>query len=167
MIIPWSFGIITEMIKGLDYIGVGVGAVIFNKEGKIFLSKRGKKARNDRGKWECPGGALEYGDSFEDTIVREIKEEFGVDIKVIDQLATFNHIIPDDKQHWVALAFVCKIIKGEPKILEPEKCEEIGWYTLPEMAKMNLTVATGERLRQIIEKKYPEGLSSIFEEKQW
>src|SRR5690348_8756884 len=71
------------MRKGIDYIGVGVGAVLFNREGKIFLSKRGKKSRNERGKWECPGGALEFGESFEDTIQREMEEEFGIKIVVI------------------------------------------------------------------------------------
>lgn len=141
------------MKRGVDYIGVGIGAVIFNKEGKIFLAKRGRKARNEAGKWECPGGALEFGESFENTLKREIKEEFGIDIEITDQLATFNHIIPKEKQHWVALAFICKIKKGIPKILEPEKCEEIGWFTIEEMKKMPLTIASAHRLKQILERK--------------
>lgn len=144
------------MKRGIDYIGVGVGAVIFNKEGKIFLAKRGKKARNETGKWEFPGGGLEFGESFENTIIREMKEEFGIDIEVIDQLATFNHLIPDEKQHWVALAFICKIKSGTPKILEPEKCTEIGWFSIDEMKKMPLTIASANKLEQIINKKYPD-----------
>ena len=40
---------------GKDFIGVVIGAVIVNKKGKIFLSKRGSEAQNERGKWECPG----------------------------------------------------------------------------------------------------------------
>lgn len=150
------------MKKGVDYIGVGIGAVLFNKEGKIFLSKRGQKARNERGRWECPGGALEFGDSFENTIVREIKEEFGIDIEVVDQLATFNHLIPEENQHWVALCFICKLKSGEPQILEPEKCEEIGWFTMEEMQKIPLTIASGHRLKQILEKNYPEGLEKLY-----
>ena len=146
------------MKRGVDYIGVGVGAVIFNKEGRIFLAKRGKKSRNEAGKWECPGGALEFGESFEKTIIREMKEEFDIDIEVVDQLATFNHLIPRERQHWVALAFVCRIKKGTPKILEAEKCEEIGWFTLEEMKKMPLTIASAHRLKQVLERKYPTGL---------
>lgn len=46
------------MKKGIDYIGVAVGAMIFNEEGKLFLTKRGKKARNERGCWEIPGGGV-------------------------------------------------------------------------------------------------------------
>ncbi len=146
------------MKKGVDYIGVGIGVVLFNKEGKIFLSKRGKNSRNEVGKWECPGGGLEFGDSFEDTIIREIKEEFGVEIEVFDQLTTINHLIPDEKQHWVALCFVGRIKKGVPKIMEPDKSDEIGWFTIDEMKKMNLSIASGHRLQQVLEKKIPEWL---------
>ena len=140
------------MKKGVDYIGVGVGAVIVNKKGEIFLAKRGKKARNEIGKWECPGGGMKFGDTFENTIIREMKEEFDIDIEVTEALEPFNHLIPDEKQHWVALAFICKIKKGIPKILEPDKCVKISWFTLTEMAKMDLTIATKERLRQMKEK---------------
>jgi len=52
------------MKKGIDYIGIGIGAVIINKDKKIFLSQRGKNARNEKGRWECPGGGLEFGDTL-------------------------------------------------------------------------------------------------------
>lgn len=149
------------MKRGTDYIGVGIGAVIFDKEGNIFLAKRGKKARNEIGKWGCPGGTLEFGESFENTLIREMKEEFDIDIEVLDQLAPFNHVIPQEKQHWVALAFICRIKKGTPKILEPEKCEEIGWFTIEEMKRMPLAIASTHRLKQILDKKYPNGLPFI------
>ena len=63
------------MKKGVDYIGVGVGAAIFNREGKLFLTLRGKKAKNERGKWEIPGGGVEFGETFEQALKRELKEE--------------------------------------------------------------------------------------------
>ena len=62
------------MKKGIDYIGVGVGAVIEDKEGRVFLAKRGSEARNERGKWEFPGGALEFGERLEEALVREVME---------------------------------------------------------------------------------------------
>ena len=146
------------MKKGKDYIGVGIGAVIFNKDGKMFLSKRGGKAQNEKGKWESPGGALEFGESFEETIIREIKEEFDFIVEPIEILQPFNHLIPEEKQHWIALAFICTVKEGKPKILEPEKSVEIGWFTFQEMEKMDLTLPARKRLKQI-KKKYPKGLS--------
>lgn len=130
------------MKKGVDYIGVGVGAVIFDKDGKLFIAKRGKKARNERDKWEIPGGSVEFGETFEQAIKREIKEELDIEIEVLELLGICDHIIPDEKQHWVSPTYICRIIKGKPKILEPEKCEEIGWFTLEEAEQLPLSIIT-------------------------
>ncbi|MDO8524700.1 MAG: hypothetical protein Q7R99_03655 [bacterium] len=42
------------MKRGVDYIGVGAGAIIFNNEGKVFIAQRGPGARNESGKWDFP-----------------------------------------------------------------------------------------------------------------
>ena len=67
---------------------------------------------------------------MEDTIVREMKEEYGVDIEIVDLLGVCNHVIPQEQQHWVSSTFICKIANGTPKILEFHKCEQIGWFFL-------------------------------------
>lgn len=136
----------------MDFIGVGVGAVILDKKGKVFLARRGRAARNEAGKWDCPGGAMEFGDTMEDTIVREMKEEFGFDIEVIEQMDAIDHLIPKEKQHWVAIAYLCKVKKGKPKILEPDKCSKIGWFTISEMEKMQLSIPTRHRLIELKKK---------------
>lgn len=141
-----------NFVKGVHYIGVGVGAVISNDEGKLFLSKRGQKARNEKGTWEFPGGGLEFGDNFEETLIREMKEEFGIDIEVDSQLEAYNHLIPAENQHWVAIAFMCKIKSGTPKILEPEKCEAIGWFSTDEVKSLPLSLVSQDRLDQILER---------------
>ena len=51
------------MKRGIDYIGVGVGAILVNKEGYVFLAQRGPKAKNEQGLWEFPGGSGEFGES--------------------------------------------------------------------------------------------------------
>lgn len=130
------------MKKGVDYIGVGVGAIIVNKEGKLFLAKRGREVRNESGRWEFPGGGVEFGDTLENTLKREMKEEYGIDIKVGELLDVYDHIIPEEHQHWVSPTYICTIIKGKPKILEPHKCDKIGWFTAEEIAKMHLSIIT-------------------------
>jgi mutator protein MutT len=149
------------MKRGVDYIGVGIGAALVNAEGKVFLSQRGPNAQNERGKWECPGGALEFGHTFEDTIIREMQEEYGISVAIVDSLAPFNHLIPNEKQHWVGIAFVCILKQGTPRILEPEKCTAIGWFTLAEMARMDLALTAKHRLQQLCEK-YPNGIPNLY-----
>lgn len=132
------------MEPGIDYIGVGVGAVIVNDDGKVFLAKRGKKARNEQGTWKIPGGAVEFGEQLEEALRREIKEEHDIDIEIIKLLNVSNHIISEEKQHWVAPIFLCKITQGTPKIMEPDKCEEIGWFNLEEIQELPLAPSTKE-----------------------
>lgn len=116
------------MRRGIDYIGVGVGAIIVNREGKLFLAQRGPQAKNERGLWEFPGGSVEFGERLTDALKREIREEYGVEIEVRDLLNVADHILPDEGQHWVSPSYVCVIQSGEPQIKEPGKCTAIGWF---------------------------------------
>jgi len=63
------------MKAGIDYIGVSVGALLINDNGEILLQKRSQHVKNEKGKWEAPGGAVEFNERREDAIRREIKEE--------------------------------------------------------------------------------------------
>lgn len=147
------------MKKGVDYIGVGVGAVIFNDEGKVFLAKRGRDVRNESGKWEFPGGGVEFGDTLVDTIVREMQEEFGIDIEAVELLGVNDHLIPEEKQHWVSPAYISKIKNGVPNIKEPNKIDEIGWFKLSEIESLPLSLVTQSNLKSL-RKKYPERFNS-------
>jgi mutator protein MutT len=131
------------MKRGVDFIGVGVGALIFNDEGKVLLSKRGPLAKNERGKWDFPGGAVEFGEKLEDALKREMREEFDIDIEVLDFLEVCNHILPEEKQHWISPTFIARVVSGEPRIMEPGKIEEIGWFNMNDIPRP-LTLSSGQ-----------------------
>ena len=106
---------------------IGV-AVISNRQGKILIDRR-----KDRGEmarlWEFPGGKIEPGETIEECIEREIKEELDIEIIVGDRLTTITHAY---KTFNVTLyVHECQHVGGEPKPLE---CEEIHWV---EPADMN------------------------------
>lgn len=77
-------------------------------------------------------------------MVREAKEEFGIDVIVVETLGVFDHIVPDEWHHQVSTTYVCKIQSWIPTILEPQKCTAIKRVhendiiidELSEMAKM-------------------------------
>ena len=124
------------MKAGTDYIGVSVGALILNTNGEIFLTKRGAQATNERGTWEIPGGKVHFGETLGEAIKREMKEEYGVDIILRYQFPAQNHLIVEERQHWVPSCFIAKIQKGQQhRILEPEKCEAISWFALRKLPK--------------------------------
>ncbi len=118
----------TNFKRGVDYIGVGVGAVIIHPDGRLFLAQRGEKAKNERGTWEFPGGAVEFGETLAAALQREMREEYGIEIAVGELLDVVDHILPDEGQHWVSPSFLCTIVAGEPVILEAGKCAQIGWF---------------------------------------
>jgi 8-oxo-dGTP diphosphatase len=114
--------------RGIDYIGVGVGAVIVNDNGELFLARRGPLAKNERGLWEFPGGSVELGERLADALRREIREEYGFEIEVGALLDVVDHLLPEEGQHWVSPTYLCRPLFGQPRILEPGKCTEIGWF---------------------------------------
>jgi mutator protein MutT len=142
------------MKKGIDYIGVGCGAVILNDDNKVFLARRGREARNERHKWEFPGGSVEFGELLEDALVREVMEEYGFEIEVEELLDVVDHIIPEEKQHWVSPTFLCRCKRGTPSIREPHKCEAIGWFPLDRLPEQELTIASKKSLLSL-RIKYP------------
>ena len=140
------------MKKGVDFIGVGAGAIIFNNEGQVFIARRGPKARNEAGRWDFPGGSVEFGETCEAAVVREIKEEYDMDIEVLELLEVVNHLLPQEKQHWVSPSFIARHLSGEAKINEPEKCIGFKWLKLSEINPEELSVASLSNYKKFIEK---------------
>jgi 8-oxo-dGTP diphosphatase len=105
---------------------VGTGVMIF-REGKVLLGKR--KSSHGEGEYAFPGGNLEYMESFEDCIVREVKEECGIEITDIEFLHVANvlHYAP---KHYVNLCFTARWVDKEAQVLEPDKIEDWQWYDL-------------------------------------
>lgn len=115
-----------------------VGALIINKEGKILLS-RGKKWD---GKYTVFGGHVELGESLEDAVKREVKEETGLDIKIVDKLGFEDSIFEKDfhkKKHFIFIDFLCKY-EGENEAVKTneEYEEEFRWVGLDEALKLDL-----------------------------
>lgn len=137
------------MIRGVDYIGVGVGALIVNQNGEVFLARRGPKAKNERGLWEFPGGSVEFGETLVQSLVREMQEEFGIIIQIEQLLDVVDHILPEENQHWVSPSYICTIQSGIPTIREPEKCSEIGWFN-PHQMPTDLTQISRANLKNYL-----------------
>jgi 8-oxo-dGTP diphosphatase len=142
------------MRSGVDYIGVGVGAVIVDEQGRLFLARRGPEAKNECGLWEFPGGSVEFGETMAGALQREMREEYGIEIEVGELLDVADHILPNEGQHWVSPTYVCRIVAGEPTICEVAKCTQIGWFA-PEDVPDDLTQITRVNLAHYRERTKP------------
>ena len=106
---------------------VGVGVYIMDGKGNLLLMLR--STAHEPGTWCPPGGHLEMGESFLDVCKREVMEEVGLDLEDVEFLGAVNNIFSPEK-HYVNIDFVAKGVSGTPKICEPDKCAEMGWYPL-------------------------------------
>ena len=116
-------------------IGVGIGVMIL-REGMILLGKRNddpEKADSElhgEGTWTMPGGKMEFGESFEETAVREVLEETGLTIEKENlRLISVSNDRKEDAQ-FVTLGFLYENVSGEPKVMEPEEITEWKWFEL-------------------------------------
>ena len=129
----------------LNFIGkifrinlVGVPVIIQNKNEKILLGKRDSKQSFYPNCWGLPGGLLNYKEKIEDCAKREIKEELGVEIKVLKKSKNIYEIIPSENYafHTISPVVYAKIANG---ILTPkDETSEIKWFDKNEIKKMNL-----------------------------
>ncbi len=109
-------------------VGVGVWIV---KDGKVLLGKR--KNAHGEGAWAAPGGHLEWGESVEDCARRETAEETGIEIANIRYATFTNDVFEAEGKHYVTLAVTADYASGEPRVMEPEKCERWGWFAWDEL----------------------------------
>lgn len=95
---------------------VGVGAVVIS-EGKILLEKR--KNEPGKGKWSIPGGVVDLGESPEQAVIREVKEETCLEVDAPRLIDVVSDVSLDEdgkvKYHFVIIDYVVKVRRGEPK----------------------------------------------------
>lgn len=120
------------MKKGVDYIGVTVVFYCHDGKGNLLLQKRSQNCKDEKGRWDCGGGSVEVGESFEEAVKREIMEEYCAVPKSL-QFTGVNNVIRDnegEKTHWVALLFSAELDRKKVKIGDPEKIDEINWFSI-------------------------------------
>ena len=140
---------------------VGVGALILH-EGKLLLVKRGVEP--GKGKWSIPGGVVELGEGVRDAIIREVKEECGLDIEVVVDrpLDVMDSMVMGEngrlRYHYVLLQFLGQLKGGT---LSPASdVLEAQWVPLEEAETYDLT-----RTFRLFLKKHREELERFRYEK--
>jgi ADP-ribose pyrophosphatase YjhB (NUDIX family) len=102
---------------------VGIGGVVID-QGRALLIRRGIEPL--RGEWSIPGGTLELGESLQEGVARELLEETGVQVRVLDMIEVFDRIFLSEETslcrekgkprfHFVIVDYLCERIAGEPR----------------------------------------------------
>lgn len=119
-----------DLKRGVDFIGVCVIFYCHDGQGNLLLHKRSKNCRDEVGRWDVGGGALEFGEDFEEAAKREILEEYCTVPAQLKFIRTYNAIRKEgSKSHWIAIVYSALLDPDQVSIGDPEKMDEIGWFS--------------------------------------
>ena len=108
---------------------VGIGIFLIKDGSKLLLGKR--LGSHGAGEYALPGGHLEHDESFEECVLRELKEEAGASIKVKPPkflcVTNLRSYLP---KHYVDIGMVVEWVSGEPKLMEPHKNSGWEWFDI-------------------------------------
>ncbi len=129
----------------------GVGAIIF-RDAQVLLVKRGRPPA--LGKWSIPGGLVELGESLEASVRREVVEEVGLEVRVIDLVAALDRVILDQdgriEYHYILLDFLCEVEGGN--LNAGTDADECRFVPIKDLNRYDMTHGTEEVIQRAFEK---------------
>lgn len=128
---------------------VEVSAALIFRDGRLLITQRHAHSHLG-GLWEFPGGKREAGETFEQCLVREIREELGTEIFVGELFEEIAHDYPEKSVH--LKFFICKIISGEP---QPLDCAAVKWVGQNELAQFEFPTADAQLLERLKSPDFP------------
>jgi 8-oxo-dGTP diphosphatase len=128
---------------------VGVGAVVWDG-GRVLLERRGQPPA--QGSWSLPGGLIEIGETAEDAVRREVREECGIEVAVGPMLGLFEPVQRDSdgkvRYHFVVIDFLAHYRAGA--LQAGDDAAELCWVTPAELDSYALMRATREMIERAL-----------------
>lgn len=117
---------------------VSVAGLVTNDKGEVLLIKSPRRG------WEYPGGMVEPGETFQDALLREVKEEAGIDAKIIAFIGLCKNVEKDI----VNIDFVCKAIGGQ--LTTSDESSDVMWVKREDALSMITFPLTRKRLENML-----------------
>ena len=127
---------------------IAAGGIIFDK-GKVLIIQRAPDDDAFPGLWELPSGKKEPLEKIADTCIREVKEETGIDVEVVDIVSTFNFLVekPTETRHVTETVFLTKPI-GPTEVKLSSEHQKFAWVSANEIDNYNITEETKGIIRK-------------------
>jgi ADP-ribose pyrophosphatase YjhB (NUDIX family) len=128
----------------------GASAVVVNETGAILLHRR-----DDNDLWSIPGGSMEVGESIRETIMREVKEETGLDVEpesIVGVYSNPRHVVEygdGEVRQQFSVCFACKVVGG--RLATGDESLEVGFFSPAEIEAMPMHDAIRLRIRHYLE----------------
>jgi 8-oxo-dGTP diphosphatase len=129
-----------------------VGAIIIEGE-KILLVERGREPH--AGCWSLPGGVLEVGETLEQAVRREVREETGLEVEPVAIVEIFERIIHDDagavEYHYVLVDYLCTVVGGE--LIAGDDASSAAWISRDRLQDYQITEGTLPVIEKVFARK--------------
>jgi ADP-ribose pyrophosphatase YjhB (NUDIX family) len=128
----------------------GASAVVVDRAGQILLHRR-----DDNELWSIPGGAMEVGERIADTILREVKEETGLDVEpdgIVGIYSNPRHVVEyadGEVRQQFSVCFACRVVGGDLAV--GDESLEVGFFTPAEIEAMPMHESIRLRIRHYLE----------------
>ncbi len=121
---------------------MAVGGIVFDEDGRVLIVQRGKPP--GEGLWTVPGGRLEPGETIEQGVAREVREETGLVVEVGPHAETLERV--GEGYHYVIHDHVARVLGGT--LRAGDDARAVRWVTAAELA----TLPTTEGLQPVVER---------------
>ena len=126
---------------------VGCGAVIQRADGAVLLVQRGRPP--EQGHWGLPGGKVDWMETVEAAVIREVHEETALRVAIQRLLCVVDHFEPALQQHWIAPVYLARTLDDTVAVLqEPDVLLALGWFSLDALPTP-LTLSARQGLAQL------------------
>jgi 8-oxo-dGTP diphosphatase len=129
---------------------VSVGAVVIDGD-RVLLVKRGQEPL--KGAWSLPGGVVEIGETLHAALIREVREETGLDVEIGAVVEVLDRISRDAggrvEYHYVILDYVCRVAGGS--LACASDAEDARWVSRGDLAQCNLTATAAAVVQRAFE----------------
>jgi mutator protein MutT len=128
---------------------IDVAIAVVLEAGKILICQR-KSDDSFGGFWEFPGGKTEEGETIENCLLRELREELDLAVEPVEPLTPIVHNYPH--VHLTLHPFLCRRVAGEPKLIE---CQKIEWIAPTSLRDFRFPPANEALLDEIVRRITP------------
>ena len=142
------------LYRKFEKIRLRVAAIITQDNSLLLIAHK----KDNNVYWLLPGGGVSYGETLTNALKREVKEELGISINVIDSISQ------EERRHIINLCFNCTYKGGDYIIGKEKRLHNFDYFNKKKLEKLEIFPAINNELIDILDGK---GIGEIYQEKQW
>ena len=128
---------------------VGVGVVVWRND-QVLLIRRGKEPR--KGEWSIPGGSQGFGETLHQAACREVLEETGLAVQILELVGVVDGIMKDESgqvtHHYTLVDFAARAVAGSGEPIPGDDAVEARWFELDQLDSLGMWAETRKMIEQ-------------------